>query len=57
MSARANDADRESVRVMREELRRILSWLAGANTLSPDYAPLCERAQDLRTRLGLPEAE
>lgn len=52
-----NDADRESIRTMRQELREIENWLCHANGLGPDYAVACERAIELRKRLGLPEPE
>ena len=53
-----NDADREAIRVMRKELRELEHWLYYAdNTTSDDYINACDRAIELRTRLGLPEVK
>ena len=53
-----NDADREAIRVMREELIELEKWMANCPfTLSEDYATACDRAIELRKRLGLPEVQ
>ena len=53
-----NDADREAIRVMRTELRRLEDYIAHcACTVWEAYSNACLRAIELRKRLGLPEVD
>lgn len=54
-TVRRHTADVEANRIMREELRRLEQWMALAPVSNTDdYANACERAIELRKRLGLP---
>ena len=46
--------DRASIKIIRSELREIEAWLLHAtNSTSDDYAVACERAIELRRKLGI----
>ncbi len=45
--------DREATRVMLAELRRLETWLSRAEGYGKDYGEACDRAIELRNRLGL----
>ena len=48
--------DKASIKIIRDELRTLETWLREAtNSLSDDYIGACDKAIELRRKLGVSE--